>query len=156
MIVHFICAGNVYRSRLAESYFNSKSLQDFTCFSSGVVAGQDLIGPISWVAERLIQKNNLAQHMSFSFQKTSKELLQKADFTIFMEDYMYEFCKKEFGYGSQNYEIWNIPDLILISETFENFEKDKKTQRAITRDLEIIGEAAKRLSKEKTDKYKQH
>ncbi len=138
MIVHFICAGNVYRSRLAESYFNSKSLQDFTCFSSGVVAGQDLIGPISWVAERLIQKNNLAQHMSFSFQKTSKELLQKADFTIFMEDYMYEFCKKEFGYGSQNYEIWNIPDLILISETFENFEKDVEKIRVSEETFEKI------------------
>ncbi|MAG28876.1 DUF86 domain-containing protein [bacterium] len=39
--------------------------------------------------------------------------------------------------------------------TFKDFEKDKKTQRAVTRDLEIIGEAAKRLSKEQTDKYEQ-
>lgn len=39
--------------------------------------------------------------------------------------------------------------------SFEDFEKDKKTQRAVTRDLEIIGEVAKRLSKEQTDKYKQ-
>lgn len=39
--------------------------------------------------------------------------------------------------------------------SFGGFEKDKKTQRAVTRDLEIIGEAVKRLSKARTAKYKQ-
>lgn len=138
MIVHFICAGNIYRSRLAESYFNSKIPQGFTSFSSGLFAGEDLIGPIAWPAERIIQKNNLAEYMSFSFQKTSKELLQKAEFTIFMEEYMHEFCKKEFGYDSQNYEIWNIPDLILISGVIEEYEKDVEKIRVSEETFENI------------------
>ncbi len=37
--------------------------------------------------------------------------------------------------------------------TFEHFESDIKTQRAVTRDLEIIGEAAKRLSEKFKDKH---
>lgn len=89
MTVHFICAGNVYRSRLCESYFNLKKPKNLQCFSSGVIAGKDLIGPISWVAQRIIEKNRLSPYMSFSFQKTSKDLLEKADFTIFMEEYIY-------------------------------------------------------------------
>lgn len=111
MTVHFICAGNVYRSRLSESYFNSKKPKNLKCFSSGIIAGVDLIGPICWLAQRIIEENRLSSYMSFSFQKTSKDLLQKADFTIFMEQYMYEFCKTEFGFNSEKYEIWNILDL---------------------------------------------
>lgn len=37
--------------------------------------------------------------------------------------------------------------------TFEKFSNDIKTQRAVTRDLEIIGEAAKRLSEGFKDKH---
>jgi uncharacterized protein with HEPN domain len=36
---------------------------------------------------------------------------------------------------------------------FEQFEKDLKTQMAVTRELEIIGEAAKRLSEEFKDRH---
>lgn len=39
--------------------------------------------------------------------------------------------------------------------TFEQFEDDLKTQRAVTRDLEIIGEASKRLSEEFQDEHGQ-
>jgi uncharacterized protein with HEPN domain len=39
--------------------------------------------------------------------------------------------------------------------TFEKFEADLKTQRAVTRDLEIIGEASKRLSEEFQDVHGQ-
>jgi len=38
---------------------------------------------------------------------------------------------------------------------FSDFEKDIKTQLAVTRELEIIGEAAKRLSKEFKEKQGQ-
>ncbi len=37
--------------------------------------------------------------------------------------------------------------------SFEQFEQDLKTQRAVTRDLEIIGEASKRLSDEFQDEH---
>ena len=37
--------------------------------------------------------------------------------------------------------------------SFENFKKDAKTQRAVTRNLEIIGEAAKRLSQQNTSRH---
>ncbi len=38
--------------------------------------------------------------------------------------------------------------------TFEQFEQDIKTQRAVTRDLEIIGEVSKRFSKEFQEKHR--
>ncbi|PIQ78315.1 MAG: hypothetical protein CO042_03270 [Parcubacteria group bacterium CG_4_9_14_0_2_um_filter_41_8] len=41
----------------------------------------------------------------------------------------------------------------VLGLSFENFKKDAKTQRAVTRNLEIIGEAAKRLSQQSTSKH---
>lgn len=38
---------------------------------------------------------------------------------------------------------------------YDKFEKDNLTQSAVVRELEIIGEAAKRLSEEFKNKYKQ-
>ena len=39
--------------------------------------------------------------------------------------------------------------------SYKNFIKDSKTQDAVVRNLEIIGEAAKMLSKELKEKYPQ-
>ena len=133
MTVHFICDGNIYRSRLAQCYFNSKKPKGLKCFSSGTIAGNDLKGPISWLAQRIITKNKLSPYMSFMFQKTSKDLLKRADYTIFMDTNIYEFCKKNFGFNPKNYEIWHIEDtnkfdsdLVKIKATEETFEKIKK------------------------------
>jgi len=55
----------------------------------------------------------------------------------------------------------HILELIAEIETFvqgmtlEQFEADLKTQRAVTRDLEVIGEASKRLSEEFQDEHGQ-
>jgi len=55
----------------------------------------------------------------------------------------------------------HILELIAEIETFvqgmafEQFEADLKTQRAVTRDLEIIGEASKRLSEEFQEEHSQ-
>lgn len=37
--------------------------------------------------------------------------------------------------------------------SYENFVQDEKTQRAVERELEIIGEASKRVSQELKDKH---
>lgn len=43
-------------------------------------------------------------------------------------------------------------ELFTEGMKFENFQSDIKTQLAVTRELEIIGEAAKRLSEEYKDR----
>ena len=50
--------------------------------------------------------------------------------------------------------IFEIEGFIL-DMTFEQFQNDLKTQRAVTRNLEIIGEASKRLSVEFQDEHGQ-
>ncbi|MEK7161449.1 MAG: DUF86 domain-containing protein [Patescibacteria group bacterium] len=44
-------------------------------------------------------------------------------------------------------------ETFVLGMTFQQFEADLKTQRAVTRDLEVIGEASKRLSEEFQDRH---
>ncbi len=103
--------GNVYRSRLAEAYLNSKQLGNVKAISSGLEADRNSRGPISWYAQRLIQRDKLVNYERINWHKTTKELLQKGDLTIFMEKTYFEYCKDNLGFNSDKYEIWNIPDV---------------------------------------------
>lgn len=150
MTVHFVCDGNVYRSRLCEVYFNSKKPKNLTCFSSGIVAGDNLLGPICWLAQRLIEKNKLFYFMSFTFQKTSKELLANGDYTIFMERNIYEFCRENLGFNSREYEIWDIRDLDKFPNLNTDLERMKKTEETFERIKEKVDNLLQKIGKIKS------
>jgi protein-tyrosine-phosphatase len=111
MIVHFICEGNTYRSRLAEAYLNSKQIPSIKSMSSGIKASRNLLGPITWYAQRIIEKEKLIPFQSINWQQTTKELLEQTDFTVFMQKEHYDYCREKLGFATKNYEIWNIKDL---------------------------------------------
>ena len=110
-IIHFICTGNTYRSRLAEAYFNSLKLPDIKAISSGINAGMTEDGPIEWYAMRLIHDNWLIEYMSRDSKRTSRELLNKGIFTVFMKPIHLDVCKNSLGYSSELNQVWNIEDL---------------------------------------------
>lgn len=118
MIIHFICRGNVYRSRLAEAYLNSKELPAFKSFSSGIAATNGN-GIIAWYAQRIIEKEKLVSYESPAWQQTTEEILKRADFTIFMQQEYYDYCRKNLDFTNNNYEFWNVKDLneTLLSAT---------------------------------------
>lgn len=133
MIVHFVCRGNTYRSRLAETYLNSKQIPDIKAISSGIGAENNISGPITWYAQRIIQKENLVPFEKPNWQKTTKDLLSQGDLTIFIKKDIYDFCVNNLGFNSKTFEIWNISDVnedgneeakIKITEnTFEEIKK---------------------------------
>ena len=113
MKIHFVCTGNVYRSRLAEAYLNSKQLPNIEADSSGIFANEnyEFHGPIYWSAMRLIDRKHLAPFMSRMSTQTTLDLLHSADLIIFLKGNHHEFSKNELGFIKENYEIWDIPDL---------------------------------------------
>lgn len=111
MKVHFVCLGNVYRSRLAEAYLNSKQIPDLTVISSGTVAAVEQKNrPISWVAQRLLDSHKLVPFQKLLRTQTTKELLDSADFTIFFTQVPYQYCVDTLGFSSKQFEIWDIAD----------------------------------------------
>lgn len=129
MIIHFICKGNTYRSRLAETYLNSKKLKGIKAISSGVQATDNENGPITWLAARIIKNNNLIPYMSNYWTQTTKELLDKTDLIIFLKQEYLDLCKRNLGFNSSNYEIWDILDIVNYGLTDTDQSKIQEQQK---------------------------
>jgi len=134
MTVHFICRGNTYRSRLSETYLNSKNLPNIKAISSGIEADYNLSGPIFRYTQRIIKNENLQNFEKPMWQKTTKDLLSKGDYTIFLKKDIYDFCVNNLGFNGKNFEIWDIDDFIpdqksepeIIEETEKTYDEIKK------------------------------
>src|SRR3989338_8690232 len=107
MIVHFVCEGNSFRSRLAETHLSSLKNPKIEAISSGIIARENRIGPVSWYAQRLIQKNHLIPFEKITWTQTTAKNIIKGDLTVFMTQAIYDFCVKNYGFSSPKYEIWN-------------------------------------------------
>lgn len=113
MIVHFVCTGNTYRSRLAEAYCNSLQRPGIRAISSGVEAARNENGPISWYAARLLKRYDLIPFMSPHWTQTTAQLLAASDLVVFLEPEHYMVCRDRFGFCGPAWEVWHIPDLDL-------------------------------------------
>lgn len=114
MHIHFVCTGNVYRSRLAETYVKSLQVPGIEVSSSGVSAEDNTNGPISWYAMRLIFNQKLHRYVKSMWQQTTKEHLDSADLIIFMTAYHLEYVQKHLGYTGENYKVWYIDDIVRV------------------------------------------
>lgn len=108
--IHFICVGNVYRSRLAEAYFNFCEVAGIKAISSGIHAQNDSAGPICWYSERIILNNALVSFMSAHWKQTTRYLLETSDLNIFMDQSVFDVARNSLGYFGTNYRVWDIPD----------------------------------------------
>ena len=133
MVIHFICTGNVYRSRLAEAYLKSKKIPGISVISSGIRAQEDRYGYIAWYAQRLIEKKNLIDYSKPTWTQTTKDLYKSGDITVFMTSKNFDRCVKFFGFVPVYYKIWDILDLDELGYFVEsNSYEDEKEKLRIT------------------------
>jgi protein-tyrosine-phosphatase len=109
--VHFVCAGNVYRSRLAEALLNSHELPGVRASSSGIRAAENRNGPVSWTALRLLKRHGLIPFMSSHWTQTTPELLAAADLVVFLEPAIHATCVTAFAFAGGACEVWDVPDV---------------------------------------------
>lgn len=106
--IHFVCTGNIFRSRLAEAYLRSIA-PNILISSSGTKASSQNKGSISWYAQRILLRRNLVPYMKNMWSDTKKEDLKNADLVIFFGQKIYDLCRERFNFNSDRL-IWDIPD----------------------------------------------
>ena len=111
MTVHFICTGNIYRSRLAEAYCASRAVPGLRTFSSGIGTGLNGDVTIAPYAARILRAQGLERFAAPSWQQTTAALVQASDFLVFMEREHYCFCEGWLDPVRHKFEIWDIPDV---------------------------------------------
>jgi protein-tyrosine-phosphatase len=111
MTIHFVCTGNIYRSRLAEAYFASRCARGARVFSSGIAAGANGNAPISPFAANELAKYGLTSFAAGSWQQTTEALVNACDVLVFMESEHYRFCENWINPARQRIEVWGIKDI---------------------------------------------
>jgi protein-tyrosine-phosphatase len=128
MTIHFICTGNIYRSRLAEAYCASKGVQGLSVSSSGIGTKLNRGIPIAVYAVRVLRERGIERFAAPSWQQTTAALIRASDVLVFMEREHYNFCTDWLDPVRQTVEIWDIPDvgpvdaasvMTKVEQTFE-------------------------------------
>ena len=150
MLIHFVCKGNTYRSRLASTYLNSKQIPGIRAVSSGIKANQNISGIVTWEAQRIIQNNKLVDFESHIWKETSKELLDEADLVVFMQQIHYEFCKNKLGFTKNNFKIFDVKDFqdYGFGDDYVSLENDIERIKISEKTFEEIKEKVDNLVKE--------
>lgn len=125
MKIHFVCTGNIYRSRLAEAYCASTCGPGIQVISSGIAAGRDGDVPISIYAAELLAKFSLTRFAAPCWQKTARTLVRSSDVLVFMESEHRLFCEDWIEPDRQRIEVWDVEDIGPIAFT----EISKKAER---------------------------
>jgi protein-tyrosine-phosphatase len=109
--IHFVCTGNVYRSRLAEAYCVSRCIPGIRVSSSGIAAGANGDAAISpWAADVLV-RYGLGSYAAEHWQRTTKALVEANDVLVFMETEHRQFCEAWIDPTRQRVEVWGVEDV---------------------------------------------
>jgi len=113
MVIHFVCRGNTHRSRLAEAYAKSQTLDldEITILSSGIEADRDLNGPIMPFVKLSLQDENMLQLTGTIWTQTTQLMIDHSDVLVFMNDDVYEDSVKQFDIPLSMSQKWQIADV---------------------------------------------
>lgn len=111
MRIHFICTGNIYRSRLAEAYCVSRCARGIQVLSSGIAAGLEQDVPISPYAADILTRHGLDSYAAPRWQRTTEALVRASDVLVMMEAEHLHFCEEWIDPARQRIEVWEIEDV---------------------------------------------
>lgn len=143
MIIHFICRGNIFRSRIADAYFNSLGLKNIKSISSGTVAHDHSPSNIKnqEICNKVISEHGLSKFNKNGWDQLTNERLNEGDLVVFMNNIVKTECQKLFGLP-QSYNVWNIADnyeITPIPTTDEEIrEYAEKTLKAVTEEVDKL------------------
>ena len=138
MIIHFICTGNIYRSRLAEAYCKSKGVSGLDVMSSGIQTILNGGVSIARYAADVLRAYGLERFAAPSWQQTTAALVRASDVLVFMEREHHHFCKDWVDSSRQRFEIWDIPDVGSEVGAAEIMTKVERTFATIRRQTDSL------------------
>lgn len=110
--IHFICRGNVYRSRMAEAYAIAKTRDnpDIQIDSSGVEAKLALNGEVDPVAIAHLKDDGIESYASKTWVQTTQELIDAADIVVVMSKSLLADSKSIVNIPNEKLVLIDIPD----------------------------------------------
>ncbi len=109
-IVHFVCRGNTFRSRLAEAYFNEIKSNRIKVISSGIQASENQNGNISYLGRYILNKHHYKNYKK-SWTQTTQNNIDASTIVVFVSPTVLADAQKMFDLSATKYLVWSIPDI---------------------------------------------
>lgn len=110
--VHFVCRGNVHRSRLAEAYLRQLDLPGFVVSSSGVEALRYAPHATSRFTELVLKGHpELRRAMSKARTQTTAQLLERADVVVCLDKSVFDDAVRDYGLDPRKAMAWHVEDI---------------------------------------------
>jgi len=108
--IHFVCRGNVYRSRLAAAYMHTLLDERFVVSSSGLEADKAVFKTVGPATEALAKLNKLSYEIHRTKAKTTGKVLADADVVVCLSKDIYDQMIQSFEVDTRKVLVWNVPD----------------------------------------------
>lgn len=109
--VHFVCNGNIFRSRMAELYAKSLHLPGMIFSSSGIISDQHYNTPdLSPLVVHLLESKGLQHSDSADRTQTTTEILAQQDIIIFMNSDVRRHARNLFIFNEAKATAWRVKD----------------------------------------------
>jgi protein-tyrosine-phosphatase len=127
MKIHFICRGNGFRSRIAETYLNSLKLNDFKAVSSGTVADKyrSENDPISRPAKYILNKHGLLEYAKKQCDQLTQLRLEPKATLVCMNQRVFDESKDLVALPS-DVIVWSVDD---VPEYFPVLPQNEEVDR---------------------------
>lgn len=118
MIIHFVCSGNTFRSRLAEAYLKSLKIPNIEVMSSGSNTSRSSV-TVTPYAALILDEYNIAEFASKTKTQLTQSRLNEADITICANRKVYDECQGQGLKLPQRTYVWDIDDVTEFSSQFQ-------------------------------------
>ena len=119
---------------------NSQKIHGIKATSSGIHANIHLNEDIAIYAKHVLEENNILSFTPKTWTKTTKEILEKSDVVVFMQELHLNIVKERLNFVPKKYFVWDISD---INEpppinNIEKIEMCRDTYKKITHKVDEL------------------
>jgi isopentenyl-diphosphate Delta-isomerase len=118
MVIHFVCSGNTFRSRLAEAYLKSLKIPNIEVMSSGSYVSLNSVS-ITPYAALILDKYNIKEFASKTKTQLTQSRLDEGDITICVNRKVYNECQAQALKLPKRTYVWDIDDVTEFSNQFQ-------------------------------------
>ena len=140
MVVHFVCSGNSFRSRLAEAYLKSLKIPGIKVMSSGANTNLDKHDRITSYGALVLAREGLDLYASPDKVQLTQERLDESDLVVCMNRDVYRSCLDEALELPKRTYIWNINDVKRFTDSELEQLNDNRVPKVVQTIYEDIRE----------------
>jgi protein-tyrosine-phosphatase len=110
--IHYVCRGNVYRSRMAEAYTKSLNYSESDkVSSSGIQAILALNGEVDPVAVDELEKDGISNLLSPTWRQTTQSMLDDSEVVVILSMSLRNDMQSSFILDDFKVIVWDVPDV---------------------------------------------